>query len=123
HGLAVAHFIFRFDAAPDDLFGRDAIYLLRPRTHELNATARDDEGLETIRSQIGKQLDHRLINAFGVGALEFRMFRSRDPISDNLLEPGGGHAATGGQDDLQYRVVASGKLASQITFDQRGKWI
>ena len=35
--LAVAHFILGLDAAADDLFGRNAVDLFRPRTHELDA--------------------------------------------------------------------------------------
>ena len=63
HGLAVAHLVLRLDAAADDLLGRDAIDLLRPRAHELDAAAGDDEGLEAVRAQVGEQFDHRLIDA------------------------------------------------------------
>ena len=41
-GLAIAHFKLRLDAAADDLFRRDAIGLLRPHAHELDAAAGDD---------------------------------------------------------------------------------
>ena len=67
HGLAVADFELRLDAAADDLFRRDAIDLFRPGAHELDAAAGDDEGLETVCPQIGEQFEHRLIDALGVG--------------------------------------------------------
>ena len=47
HGLPVAHFKFRLDAAADNLLGRYAVNFLRPRTHELDAAARDDKGNTT----------------------------------------------------------------------------
>ena len=49
HRLAIAHFKLRLDAAADDLFRRDAINLFRPRAHELDAAAGDDEVLEAVR--------------------------------------------------------------------------
>ena len=61
HGLAVAQFKLRLHAAADDLFRRDAIDLLRPRAHELDAAAGDDEGLEAVRAQVGEHFEHRLI--------------------------------------------------------------
>ena len=69
HRLAVAHFELRLDAAADDLLGRDAIDLLRPRAHELDAAAGDDEGLESVRPQVGEQFEHRLIDHLRVSPL------------------------------------------------------
>ena len=68
HRLAVAHLELRLAAAADDLLGRDAVDLLRPRAHELDAAAGDDEGLEAVRAQVGEQLEHRLIDHLGVEA-------------------------------------------------------
>ncbi len=52
-------------AAADDLLGRNAVDLLRPRAHELDAAAGDDEGLEAVRAQVGGQFEHRLIDHLG----------------------------------------------------------
>ena len=59
---------FCLAAAADDLLGRDAIDLLRPRPHELDAAAGNNEGLEAVRAQIGEQLEHRLIDHLRVEA-------------------------------------------------------
>ena len=64
-GLAVAHFVLRLDAAADDLLGRDAVDLLGPRAHELDAAAGDDEGLEAVGAQVGEHFEHRLIDHLG----------------------------------------------------------
>jgi len=45
----------------------------RPTPHELDAAARDDEGLEAVRAQIAEQLDHRLVDQVGVGPVEPRV--------------------------------------------------
>src|SRR5207249_7318734 len=50
-GLALAHFKLQFAAAADDLLGRNPVDLFRPRTHEFDAAAGNNEGLETVRSQ------------------------------------------------------------------------
>src|SRR6266550_662177 len=64
--LAIAHFILRLDAAAYDLLRRDAVNLVRPRTHKLDAAAGNDEGLETVCAQISEQFDHRLIHALAL---------------------------------------------------------
>src|SRR5262249_4437050 len=46
HRFAVTQFKFCFDAAADDLLRWDAVSLLHPWAHELDAAAGDDEGLE-----------------------------------------------------------------------------
>ena len=86
HGLAVAHLKLRLDAAADDLFRRDAIDLLRPRAHELDAAAGDDEVLEAVRAQVGEHFEHRLIDHVGKSLPVCRMFRGGDPVLDDLLE-------------------------------------
>jgi hypothetical protein len=43
---SVAQLELRLAAAAHDLLGRDAVQPLRPRPHEVDAAARDDEGLE-----------------------------------------------------------------------------
>ena len=69
----------------DHLLGRDAVDLLRPRPHELDAAAGDDEGLEAVGAQIGEQLQHRLVDELGVGPVEARMARGRDPVRSTVL--------------------------------------
>ena len=65
----------------DHLLGRNAVDLLGPGPHELDAAARDDEGLEAVGAQVGEQLQHRLVDEIGVGPLEARMPRGRDPVA------------------------------------------
>ena len=84
HGPAVAHLELHLAAAADHLLGRDAVDLLRPRAHELDAAARDDVGLEAVRAQVGEQLEHRLVDHLGVGPIEARVPRGRDPVADDL---------------------------------------
>ena len=121
HRLAIAHFIFRLDAAADDLLGWDAINLLRPRPHELDAAAGDDKGFKAVRAQVGHQLDHGLINAFGIRPLEFRMLRGGHPIFHDLLELLSGHAGMCDHHDFKHRVFAARERALQVALEQRGK--
>ena len=101
HGLAVAHFELRLDAAADDLFRRDAVNLLRPRAHELDAAAGDDEVLEAVRAQIGEHFEHRLIGHVGEELAGLRMFRGGDPVLDDLLKLVGGHARVRGHERVR----------------------
>ena len=81
HRLAVGAISNFVDAGrADHLLGRNAVDLLGPRPHELDAAARDDEGLEAVGAQIGEQLQHRLVDELGVGPLEARMPRGREPV-------------------------------------------
>ena len=54
-GLPSHHLVFQLETAADDLLGRDAVNLLSPRTHELDATTGNDEGLEIIGAEVGEQ--------------------------------------------------------------------
>jgi len=47
-------------SSPVHLFRGDAIDLLRPRAHELDAAPGNDERLETVRLQARDQLEHGL---------------------------------------------------------------
>ena len=80
HRLAVAQLVLRLDAAADDLLGRDAVDLLGPRPHELDAPAGDDEGLEAVGAQVGEQFQHRLIDHVGVGPARLGMPRRGEPV-------------------------------------------
>lgn len=63
HGLIVAQLVPGADRAADDVLGRDAVNGLGPGPEELDASPRDDAGLEALRSQVGQQLQHRLVDA------------------------------------------------------------
>ena len=67
----------------DHLLGRDAVDPLGEHAHELDAAARDDEGLEALRAQIGEQLEHRLIGELGVRPVEPRMASGGEPVGDD----------------------------------------
>src|SRR4051812_9626109 len=74
------HLETRLDARPDHLIWRYAIHRLAPRTHEFDTPARSNKGLETVRAQIGEQLQHRLVNQFGIWPLETRVTRGCEPV-------------------------------------------
>ena len=80
-GLPSRNSYFSLAAAADDLLGRNAIDLLGPRAHELDAAAGDDEGLEAVRAQVGEQFEHRLIDHLGVELAGLRMLRRGDPVA------------------------------------------
>ena len=81
--LAIQQLELGLDAAADHLFRRDTVDLLRPRAHELDAPAGNDVGFETVRPQVGKQLQHWLIHQVGIQPVEPRMLRCGDPIPDD----------------------------------------
>ena len=72
------------DRRTHHLLGRNAVNPFGPRSHELDAAAGDDEGLEAVGAQIGEQFEHRLVDKLGVGAVEARMARGGEPIGDDL---------------------------------------
>ena len=78
--LAVAHLESCLDRRADDLLRRNAVDALGPRAHELDAAARDDEGLEAVGAQVGQQLEHRLVDQLGVRPLEARIACRREPV-------------------------------------------
>jgi hypothetical protein len=55
---------------------RNAVDLLSPRTHELDAAARHDVGLEAVGAKIGQQLERALVDTLRVRALELGLLRS-----------------------------------------------
>ena len=111
HGLAVAHFILRRDAAADDLFRRNTVNFFRPRAHELDAAAGHDEGLEPVRAQVGEHIEHRLINHFGVELARLGMSRGGDPVLDDLFKILGGHARVRGHEEFENRLITAGERA------------
>ena len=121
NGLAVAHLEPCLDAAADDLFGRDAVGLLRPWPHELDAAARDDEVLEAVRPQVGEQFDHGLVGHVGEQPAGLGMLRGGDPVLHDLLEFHRGHAGVGGHHEVQDRAVAAGQRSIHVALEQRGE--
>ena len=70
HRLAVLHLKFGHDARTDHLRRRDAVNPFGPRPHEFDAATGDDERLEPVCTQVGKQFKLRLIDALGIESLE-----------------------------------------------------
>jgi hypothetical protein len=80
------------DRRADQLLRGNAIHLLGPWANKLDAATRNDEGLETIRAQIGKQFEHRLVNQLGIVPLESWITRCGKPIRHHFRELIGRHA-------------------------------
>src|SRR6266566_8781365 len=87
------------------LLGWNAVALVGEDSHELDAAARNDEGLETAFSQIGEDLQHGLINEICVGPVEARMAGGREPLSDDSGKFLGAHAAMAHRHDLHEALL------------------
>src|SRR6266404_3539515 len=87
------------------LLGWDAVAPVGEDSHELDAAARNDEGLETAFSQIGEDLQHGLINEVCVGPVEARMAGGREPLSDDSGKFFGAHAAMAHRHDLHEALL------------------
>lgn len=85
-GLAVTKLVFHPASAADDLLRRNAIDALGPRPHELDAATGNDVGFETVRTQIGKQFQHRLIDHLRVEFSGGRVLCGGDPIADDFFK-------------------------------------
>jgi hypothetical protein len=116
HRLAVAHFKLGLDARAHHLLGRHPIDLLDPGAHELDAATRDDVGLEAVGPEMVEQLEHRLIDELGVGAVELGVARGGQPPFHDLLELGCGHPGMRGHHQLEQTVLAGGRHRFEITF-------
>src|SRR5476649_1893527 len=116
---SVANHELGLDRRADDLFRWNAIDLFDPGPHELDATARHDERLEAVAPQIGQQLDHRLVDEFGIGPLEFRMLCRGKPIGDHLREDIGRHAGMRGQSQLHHAALARFGEGLHVAFEYR----
>src|SRR5205807_546311 len=79
--------------------------------YELDATARDDEGLEAAFSQVGEQFEHGLVDHFRERSLGHGMLRGGDPILHDLVELVGGHARVRNHNDLPDGRFAAGERA------------
>ena len=103
--LAVPHLELRLPHRPHHLLRRDAIDLLGKHAHELNAAARDDEGLEAVGAEVGEELQHGLVDQVRVRPLELRVLRLPDPLPDRLGELLGRHAGVGDGDHLSEPLL------------------
>ena len=119
--FAIAHFKLRLDAAADNLLRWNSINSLRPRAHEFDAAAGNDEVLEAVCAQVGEHFEHRLISHVSEELASFRMLRRGDPVPHDLLEFRRRHARMRSHNDFEERVVAAGKGSLQITFEQRSE--
>ena len=119
HRLAVAHLVLGLDAATDHLLGRDAVDLLGPGPHELDAAAGDDEGLEAVGPQVSEQLEHGLVDHLGVGPPGRRMPRGGQPLVDDWLELFGRDPGMGGHDQFEEPLLAVPARAFMSPFEHR----
>jgi len=106
------------DAAADDLFGRNAVYLFDPGSHALDASAGDDEGFELVQPKVQKQVEHRLVNTLGVVSLVNGMLRGGDPFLDNGIEDNGIEfieTERGWQMFIPVSLMVLAKLAGRVT--------
>ena len=103
----------------DDLLGRDAVDALDPRTHELDAATRHDEGLEAVRAEIRQELEHRLVDHLRVEAAGLRMLRGADPIGHRLLELLGRHAGVRRGDHLDEFLLTGRSDGLHVAREQR----
>ena len=116
-GLAVADLVLDLDRAADDLLGRDAVDLLGPGPHELDAAAGDDVRLEAVGSQVGEQLQHRLIDQLGVRPLESRVLRRRDPVGDDPVEFLGRHPRVARAEQFEPIARRPGQDRPEVAFE------
>lgn len=120
---AVMHFELHLQAAADKLLGRDAVHALRPWAHELDAAARDDECLESVRAQVCEQLQHRLIDHFRLEPARPRMSGCCDPLPDGVVEFIGSHAGMRRCHQLHQAFHARCGDGFHIALEQRGEWL
>jgi hypothetical protein len=104
-------------AGAHDLFGRDAVRFVGPGAHELDLAAGDDEGLEAVGAEIGKELDHRFVDELSIGVVEAAVAGPGDPVGDGLLELFIGHAGAGRDDQLVDALLAGGEDCFHIAFE------
>ena len=87
--------------------------------HELDAAARDDEGLEAVRAQVGEQLEHGLVDQLGVGPVEPRMSRGGEPVEDAAVELLHRHARVRCRHHLEQALLAHRGDGLDVALEQR----
>ncbi len=76
------HFELGFDAGADHLLGRDAVHVLDPGAHELDAASGDDVGPEIVGPQEIEKLQHGLVNHLGVETSGPGVAGAGNPVQD-----------------------------------------
>ncbi len=76
-----------------------------------------DERLEAVRPQIGKHLQHRLVDEVRIGPLEPGMARATNPFGDDGRELVGRIAGMRGPDDLQQPLLAGRADCFHVAFE------
>ncbi|MGY4246228.1 hypothetical protein ACVIIZ_007636 [Bradyrhizobium sp. USDA 4523] len=104
---------------PTTCSGGDAIDPLAPWPHELDAAARDNEGLEAIGPQTGEQFQHRLVDEIGIRPVELRVTRRLDPVAGDLRELGRCHAGMGRHDQFDQALLAGLGQRSDVVVENR----
>src|SRR5437868_5519231 len=70
---------------------------------------------------MSEEFDHRLINTLGEGPLEFWMSCGGNPLRNNLLELGGGHAGMAGCDNREQALFAGSSESFDISSEDRSE--
>ena len=111
---ACVQFVDRAGVGADDLFGRHAVNPLAEDPHKIGAAARNEEGFEIVRAQVGQQLEHGLVGELVVGAVEARVLRGGEPRAHAVGELDRGHAGAGQFDDPEEALVVVGKQGGKV---------
>ena len=119
YGLAVGRQLKRYAGGAHHLLGRNAVNTFGEDAHELDAAAGNDKGLETVGAEIAQQLQHRLVNQFGIGPIETGVARRGDPVGDELREGVGGHAGMGYRHDLEKSRFTKRRQGLDIAIEHR----
>ena len=69
-GLPLRQLKTHYAGGAHHLLGRNAVNTFGEDAHELDAATGNDKGLETVGAEIAQQLQHRLVNQFGIGPIE-----------------------------------------------------
>ncbi len=75
--------------------------------------------MKPVGAQIGEKLQHRLVDAVGIGTLEARMARAGEPVGDGLREYLRRHAGMGGCHDLEQTLLARCCERLDVAFEHR----
>ena len=93
-------------------------YAFPPGPHEFDPAAGHDVCLERVGAKVREQLDHGLIDHFGVQLAGFGMLRRCDPVLDDLLEFVRRHTRMGGHDDLESRFLPARERTLDVALEQ-----
>ena len=103
------------------MFRRDPIRAFGKGSDELDTAARDDEGLEAVRTEVAEQLQLRLVDEVGVEAAKPGVPRRRQPF---MRRPGvfvRGHARVGRGEELCHARHARSRDRAEISLQHGPK--